>query len=377
MNTLKGYRLWGWLLAVIMGLGSILLVGMGCTANHAYDGPRIPMRSQEGIVGGQTETSMPAVVALVDQWGGSFCSGTLVTPRIVATAAHCLEWGWNPNNEVYFGTVTPGGGTYIGITQAVSHPNFDPNTLNNDIAILHLASNAQPRPMGYRRNTITTATNGQNMFLVGFGVTSGWANDGGTKRSALSPQIDVDQDFVYYGGTSTNTCFGDSGGPAFGSDNGWWTLWGVTSWGDQNCNQFGANTRTDIHLNFIDGEVNSEHGTPDPCTANGWYNDGVCDPTCPIFDNDCNGNPTPQPTPTPTPVPTVQPTPNPTPTAEPTPTAPVAFQQLRTGDGPERAQIYALCGCSAGSDASPSSALLMLLALFGVWTRGGTRRVAR
>src|SRR5262249_23737465 len=46
-------------------------------------------------------------------------------------------------------------------------------------------------------------------------------------------------------------CQGDSGGPSFAMVDGRVTQVGVTSFGDQNCSQFGADTRTDAERGFL------------------------------------------------------------------------------------------------------------------------------
>ncbi len=53
------------------------------------------------------------------------------------------------------------------------------------------------------------------------------------------------------------TCFGDSGGPAFWTEDGDEILVGITSWGDAQCVASGLNYRVDISdtLSFIDAVV--------------------------------------------------------------------------------------------------------------------------
>jgi uncharacterized protein (TIGR03382 family) len=46
-------------------------------------------------------------------------------------------------------------------------------------------------------------------------------------------------------------CSGDSGGPSFATIDGVTKVVGITSFGDQDCSQFGADTRTDVERDFL------------------------------------------------------------------------------------------------------------------------------
>src|SRR5688500_3278933 len=102
-------------------------------------GPEEPADSFEGdvgageieseIVGGATTTAYPAVVAIA-QGGQAFCTGTLIAPRTVLTADHCVTTG--SGLEVWFGSTVSAPSKKVAIKSWTGHP-------SRDLSVIELA----------------------------------------------------------------------------------------------------------------------------------------------------------------------------------------------------------------------------------------------
>lgn len=102
------------------------------------------------VVGGaNTHISVVPWQVLLEINGNDDCGGTIIAPNWILTACHCLE---NPNGPILYqpsqikvhAGVTRRSQKNLGqlrnVVQIIRHPNWNRNTLANDIALLRLSS---------------------------------------------------------------------------------------------------------------------------------------------------------------------------------------------------------------------------------------------
>jgi uncharacterized protein (TIGR03382 family) len=214
------------------------------------------------ILGGTQATlgQYPSVVLL--EVGGGLCTGTLIEKEWVLTAAHCVQGVSVSGIKVHFGTVNinQGPGVVIGATMAIPKPTFSINALGkNDIGLIKLAKPVTDVKIVPVNLVAAKAPVGIQVTMVGFGATA--VGGGGSigveyvveqTSIACSSFAGSDVDLLCFNQVSgKGKCQGDSGGPSFAMIDGRLTQVGITSFGDQNCSQFGADTRTDAERAFL------------------------------------------------------------------------------------------------------------------------------
>jgi secreted trypsin-like serine protease len=206
------------------------------------------------------------------------CTGTVIAPRVILTAAHCVEdlegdGGLTPARDyaVATGATNPfdaGKDSVFRIAATHVFPEFDPGTLHGDAAILVLEKPTAAPPIALATSTDSALyEGGAALQLAGWGLMRGNASSP-PRRLRSAPTVLQEPSFcqrktkAYYKPYSptaqmctldppaktTGGCYGDSGGPAIAQrPDGSLVEVGITSTGGPGCNPELPNvlTRTD------------------------------------------------------------------------------------------------------------------------------------
>jgi MYXO-CTERM domain-containing protein len=221
------------------------------------------------IIGGTNDNGDPAVVLVIadDGKGGeSLCTGEIVSPHVVFTAAHCVDpatVGANNSFYIFIGAnYNTNQGTVYTTAETHYDTQFNPNNLQggHDVAVVIAASALPPTPIPVNHDPLPNNAKGATVRLVGYGINNGNDVNGtsaGVKRVTSTTITDFDSYFLLFTDPNHMTCEGDSGGPALMMMSGEERIVGITSFGDQGCMQSGYDTRVDTYAStFLDPYVN-------------------------------------------------------------------------------------------------------------------------
>lgn len=221
--------------------------------------------TKQAIVDGEDDNGDRAVVALL-QGGKVFCTGVLITSSVVATAAHCVTP--TPPEQIYFGSdPSTKKGTFIAVTTTRAHPDFDEDSLENDVAVVGLATEAPVAPLNIVTTEFDASFVGREIRLIGFGATGPDQTAHLRKRTGTTVITSYTDDDFRFRPAPSQTCVGDSGGPALTKVGDHEAIIGLTSSGDSNCMTYGRHMRIGRYLPFLQGYAKAYSIPTGPATV--------------------------------------------------------------------------------------------------------------
>jgi hypothetical protein len=241
-------------------LAVTVFVAMGCGAREQQP---VVAEDAQPIIGGENDSGDPGVVAVYAQQlgatSGFLCTGSVIAPTIVLTAAHCVspeETGEGARFVVLTAAdVNRRGGQQLAVREVHANPRWSADDLEggHDEGIVVLQEPTTIAPLPFNRKPLSSGMVGAALRLVGYGLNDGVDQTGaGVKRQALTKLRAIAGPLIQVGDRRKGTCNGDSGGPAFMKLGGVETIVGTTSYGNATCTDGGFDARVDVDLDFIE-----------------------------------------------------------------------------------------------------------------------------
>ncbi len=218
---------------------AFVLVGLGSTQSH-----------RARIIGGTVSDRDLAVVRVIMSNGG-LCTGTLIGPLTVLTAAHCEA----AVVSVEFELGEAGAPLVVDAVAQKPHPDWNRQTGDHDLALIQLSTAVtRVAPVALSTRRFTEGDVGRQVRVVGYGVPQTESSTGvGVRREATVTIRRLLPFSLEAGDVGRRACVGDSGGPALLplGETDMEYLAATVSNGDPGCQRLGYYARLDVDLEWV------------------------------------------------------------------------------------------------------------------------------